>query len=240
MYSRKSAYAFAATLTLSVLSATSFAAASFNGVATAQVQMTSGSPLVSFLPVSSNLYVAGNFIAPGTLSAGAGQTTTSSFVASLPTLQTFSTASGFADANTTGYADATAQSMAFAAFSVINNSKNTINYTLHFKGQATASGSAGSAADWFYIDSAFVLNKNSVPQFSGFWVWGQSGPGSQSLDTGVQEFDVNASLFAGQTATWSIQTTVNGYAQSNPVPEPASLAILGFGASALVARRRRK
>lgn len=237
---RKTALAALVTLGLSTVSAVSFAVATFYGTANAQVELTSGNPLVTFLPISNNLYVGGNFIAPGTYFASAGFTNAAASISGVPTLITNSSSNGNADANGTGYADATGQSMAFASFSLVNNTGAKLNYKLHFKGQATAGGSATSAADWFYVDSAFVLNKNSVPTFGGNWVWGQSGPATQALDTGLVEFDVNDSLFAGQSVTWSIQTTVNGYVQSNPVPEPSSMALLAMGGMALVSRFRRK
>lgn len=218
----------------------SLAVATFYGTASSKVELISGNPLVNFLAVSNTLYVGGNAVVPGTNLAVAGYVNSSGLAGSVPTLVASSSANGFADAGGTGYADATGQSMAYASFAVINNSAAKIDYTLHFTGQATAGGTADTGFDLFYIDSAFVLNKNSVPQWTGSWVWSQPGPGVQDLDTGLVEFDINGSLFAGQTATWSIQTTVNGYAQSNPVPEPSSMALLALGGAAAVRRFRRK
>lgn len=220
-----------------MLPATSMAVASFSGTANAQLTLTAGAPLVGYLTPSSLLYVNANYVPPGTVSASASSNAVSASVSGVPTLVADAANAGAADSGGTGYADATAQSTIFTSFSLINNTKSTINYTLHLDADVAAGGSADTANDYYYIDSGYTLNKNSVPYSSANWVWNYFGPESQSLDTGPISFDISQSLFAGQTVSWSLTSTVNGYAQS--VPEPATTALLGFGVSALFARRRR-
>ena len=221
------------------LSAISPAAANFAGSVDAKLTLTAGTPLVSYIAPTLFTYADGTQNAPG-VASGLASASVQSSLSGVPTLLANASDSGSADANGSGYADVTTQGTGFSSFSLINRTNATINYTLHLEVEVKASGSADTPADFFYTEAGYTLARNSISYYNEAWGWAQFGPGSVSLGSGPHTADINGSLFAGQTVNWSLHSTVNGYAQSQSVPEPASMSLLGLGAAALLRRRAKK